>query len=151
MLQVNPCRRLRLQEIKTHPWLSKQLPIYATVPTFSTMLKEKEFELDHDILSTVRSYGMPSLQNVMDEDRISKVIKRRTDDSFVTAYQLLKDEKDRRNQLQQAAQMNMEYAVFEPLQNKIKFRNCFEQRDYLFGCTFQRTARMVIEVVFQIL
>jgi hypothetical protein len=38
---------------------------------------------------------MKSLDNV-DEERIRKVIKRRMDDSFVTAYELLKDEKDRK-------------------------------------------------------
>jgi hypothetical protein len=38
---------------------------------------------------------MKSLDNV-DEERIRKVIKRRMDDSFVTAYELLKDEEDRK-------------------------------------------------------
>jgi len=43
MLQVHPCRRIRVQGIKTHPWLRKVLPIYARVPTFSTILKDTEF------------------------------------------------------------------------------------------------------------
>jgi len=43
ILQVNPCRRMRVHEIKIHPWLRKDIPIYAKLSTFCTILKEGEF------------------------------------------------------------------------------------------------------------
>jgi hypothetical protein len=38
---------------------------------------------------------MDSLKNINDIDRITKIIKRNMDDSFVTAYGLLKDDQER--------------------------------------------------------
>jgi hypothetical protein len=39
---------------------------------------------------------MESLSTMTDEDRIRRILKGRMDASFVTAYELLKDDKDRK-------------------------------------------------------
>lgn len=39
---------------------------------------------------------MESLSNTTDEDRIRRILRGRMDASFVTAYELLKDDKDRK-------------------------------------------------------
>ena len=52
-----------------------------------------EFTLDEDILNRVKAMNMDSLKNMSDLDRIKKTIKKKMDDSFVTVYELLKDEK----------------------------------------------------------
>jgi hypothetical protein len=91
MLQPNPCKRLRISEIKNHPWLRKKLPIYAKLPYFTDHLTEKEFELDEDVLDQVRELNMESLNQMSDIDRIKKIIKRKMDDSFVTVYELIKN------------------------------------------------------------
>jgi serine/threonine protein kinase len=92
ILRANPLERLRVAEIRRHPWLRKELPIYANLSFFSDALQEREAEVDSDLLETVRGYEMESLKGMDDNERIAKIIKRRMDDSFVTAYELLRDE-----------------------------------------------------------
>lgn len=46
MLQVNPCKRIRISDIKLHPWLSKTIPIYSKISYFSYNIKNINFILD---------------------------------------------------------------------------------------------------------
>jgi hypothetical protein len=97
MLQVNPCKRIKVSDIKIHPWLRKTVPIYAKIAFFSRNLKDMEFALDEEVLDRVKLFNMESLKSISDVERIRKTIKRRMDDSFVTVYELLKDEKEKDN------------------------------------------------------
>lgn len=95
MLQVNPCRRIRVADIKLHPWLRREIPVYARLSFASGVVREEQFSLDLEVLGRVRALNMASLRGVTDIDRISKIIRKRMDDSFVTVYELIKDQKER--------------------------------------------------------
>lgn len=43
MLQVDPCNRIRIYEIKKHPWIQPHLPIYYRIPSSFSYEKEQEF------------------------------------------------------------------------------------------------------------
>lgn len=66
---------------------------------------------------------MPSLRGVTDIERIGKIIQKRMDDSFVKAYDLIKDEKDRHTHYQQQC-LNPNYEppmqIFSKLPNKLR-------------------------------
>lgn len=62
MLRANPTERLRVAEIRRHPWLCKTVPIYSSVSFFSEALEEHEAEVDGELLEEVRGYGMESLK-----------------------------------------------------------------------------------------
>jgi hypothetical protein len=46
MLQVNPCRRIRVADIKLHPWLRREVPVYARLSFASGAVREEQFALD---------------------------------------------------------------------------------------------------------
>lgn len=43
MLQPNPTRRIRIADIKLHPWLRKEVPVYARLSFCSGAYKEPQF------------------------------------------------------------------------------------------------------------
>lgn len=124
MLRVNPCKRIRISEIKLHPWLRREVPLYASLSYFSTVLRDSQFFLDLDVLARVRNMNMESLRNITDVERIGKIIRKRMDDSFVTVYELLKDEKDHANYYKQClkddSNCNPALQIFSTVPNKLK-------------------------------
>jgi hypothetical protein len=66
MITVNPCERLRIKEIKNHPWLRNKIPIYSKLITLAPTALEHAFLLDNSILNQVRSYNMESLKSFHD-------------------------------------------------------------------------------------
>jgi hypothetical protein len=123
MLQTNPTHRIRIADIKLHPWLRKEVPVYARLSFCSGAFREPQFELDLEVLGQVRALNMPSLRGVTDIERIGKIIRKRMDDSFVTVYELIKDEKDKHAHYQQQC-MNPNYEpplqIFSNLPNKLR-------------------------------
>lgn len=107
--------------------------------------------MDLDVLTQVRALDMGSLRGVTDIERIGKIIRKRMDDSFVTAYELIKDEKERREYQQQCLNPNFQppLQIFSSLPNKLR-RTAIsdEQRDYLFGKSFTVGARRLMEAIF---
>jgi hypothetical protein len=93
MIQPDPAKRIKVCDIKTHPWLRKTVEIYAKMPTLGLMVSSMPVEIDQEILDKVRGYNMESLSRNHDEDRIKRILRGRLDASFVTAYELLKDAK----------------------------------------------------------
>ncbi len=93
MIQPNPTKRIKVHDIKVHPWLRKSLPIYAKLPTLVPNVPIRPAEIDMAILAKVKGYGMESLSRNIDEERIKRILRGRLDASFVTAYELLKDSK----------------------------------------------------------
>jgi hypothetical protein len=154
MLQPNPCRRIRIADIKLHPWLRKEVPVYARLSFCSGAYSEPQFALDLDVLAQVRALDMGSLRGVTDIERIGKIIRKRMDDSFVTAYELIKDEKERHEHYQQQC-LNPNFEprlqIFSNLPNKLR-RTAIddEQRDYLFGKSFTVGARRLMEATFAV-
>lgn len=43
MLQVDPCKRIKIAEIKNHPWLKSEIPIYNKITNSFSLEKEEEF------------------------------------------------------------------------------------------------------------
>jgi hypothetical protein len=61
---------------------------------------------------------MDSLRNLHDEERIRKVLQRRMDDSFVIAYELLRDEQES-GRLAELAKEDNRFTIFEPILNRL--------------------------------
>jgi serine/threonine protein kinase len=57
MIQANPSQRIRISEIKTHPWMRREIPLYNRVASFGTIPSDKGPDIDEE----VRSYNMESL------------------------------------------------------------------------------------------
>ena len=62
---------MKIRDIKLHPWVRKTIPIYAKLPSLSPPSSGRGEDIDEAVLEKVR----------------------RIDASFVTAYELLRDEK----------------------------------------------------------
>lgn len=93
MLQVNPYHRIRMHDVLNHPWMRHSIPIYVYLPSFIHPSRDEPFEVDPEIYQKVK--GMNFLLDANDE-KIKKSIKQRDDESFVITYELLKDQKFRK-------------------------------------------------------
>lgn len=93
MIHPIPQSRIKIRDIKLHPWVRKTIPIYAKLPSLSPPSSGRGEDIDEAVLEKVRSYNMESLRNNNNEDRIKRILRGRIDASFVTAYELLRDEK----------------------------------------------------------
>ena len=67
MITAHPCERLKIKDIKNHPWLRKTIPIYSRLISLAPTAPQFTFELDEEVLEKVRSYNMDSLKNFHDE------------------------------------------------------------------------------------
>jgi serine/threonine protein kinase len=140
MLQANPCRRLRIADIKLHPWLRQTVPVYARLPYFSHALTEVRSSLDLQVLAQLRTLGMESLKNAGDEERIGKIIRKRMDDSFVAVYELIKDEKERNLQLCPLKD-SPGLQIFHRVPNKLKRPTLEDEQQFVYGHAFALSAR----------
>lgn len=94
MIRPNPSSRIKIRDIKMHPWLRTTIPLYAKLPTLGLAVAGRPVEVDDNVLDIVKGYQMESLKNNHDEDRIKRILRARLDASFVTAYELLKDKEE---------------------------------------------------------
>lgn len=104
MLQVDPRNRIKITEIKTHPWITFHLPIYEKITDQFLIEKSHEPVLDEGIFQRIRRMNINFCQ--FPEETIKKSIIKREDHSFVIAYELLKTDHDRKVYVQEQANMN---------------------------------------------
>lgn len=92
MLSVDPIKRIKLQEIRVHPWvLTYTHPKDMIFESLSIELLEKMNEVDEDILKQILkfkfNFGGQSIEGII------QAIKENKGDDYVVAYNLLKSEK----------------------------------------------------------
>ncbi len=95
MIQRNPLRRIQIREIKLHPWLRKTSPLYSSCSALIPISEVKIDNFDEQLIDEICTYSMNSLRNNHDKDRIKRILRAKLDASFVTAYELLKDSKEK--------------------------------------------------------
>ena len=94
MLEVDPCLRITIPEIKAHPWMRSRIPLYMRIPDQFIIERECEPEIDEEVLQRMKMLDLTF--HDYSEDKIRKSILKRDDESFAIAYELLKSEKDRK-------------------------------------------------------
>ena len=58
MLQVNPAKRITVNEIKNHPWIREKVPLYAHVPSAYTVQQDPPFRPNKEAITTVMNYKL---------------------------------------------------------------------------------------------
>jgi hypothetical protein len=58
MIRADPLSRIRLREVKMHPWLRKTVPLYVRAPSFGVVEVHKREEVDQEVLEVVKRYDM---------------------------------------------------------------------------------------------
>ena len=97
MFVVDTSKRITMDRIKTHPWVREHLPIYASIASSYQFNYHKIFRPDEGILEEVISHKY-TLPQTNQKELMIKAIKRREYLSFVVAYRLLEDERNRKAQ-----------------------------------------------------
>ena len=83
-----------------------------------------------------------------------KSIKKRDDESFVIAYELLKDEKDRKLFAEDSIneiENEIKNSIFEQVENTIMAVDNLNPKSYIYGKSYDKPAKPLVEVVLQVL
>lgn len=92
MLSVNPLRRIKLGEIRQHPWVLANIqPKDKLIEAASIDIFEKINAIDEEILKKILSFKF--CFNNLDLNGVLEAIKANRNEDFVVAYNLLKNEK----------------------------------------------------------
>jgi hypothetical protein len=85
MLQVDPYRRIRIHEIRNHPWIRPYLPLYARLVPILDPERNDGREIDREAFEQIKgfTYATPLTKT---DSKIRRAIRKRQDDSFVVAY-----------------------------------------------------------------
>lgn len=95
---------------------------------------------------------MESLSSTTDEDRIRRILKGRMDASFVTAYELLKDEKDRKQAevVKSSREIDEARVIVEEVVNRLEKGEAIDVNDhYVYGRGYSKAPRIVIDRVIE--
>jgi serine/threonine protein kinase len=152
MLQVDPYRRIRIHEIMTHPWVRSKVPLYARVPRCYALEKEDNFEIDEEVYGRVRKMGFANLTDANDE-RIKKSIKKRDDESFVITYELLKDQKERRVNVNDflQSQYSCPNLIVTEIDNVLSPPPANARSDFQYGRRISKPVKILTEIIIQAL
>lgn len=151
MLQVDPYKRIRIHEIITHPWIRSKVPLYARVPRSYALEKEENFEIDEEVFGRVKRMGFANLQGEANDERIKKSIKKRDDESFVITYELLKDQKERRDNAQEllSNQYSCPNLIVSEIDNTLSPRPAAARSDFLYGRRINKPVKILTEIIIQ--
>jgi hypothetical protein len=58
MLQVDPRRRISIPDIKSHPWMRSEVPIYMKLTNPLVIYKDDEPEIDEQILNQIKGLNL---------------------------------------------------------------------------------------------
>lgn len=95
ILNTDPLRRIRLSEIREHPWVLANMSYRDMVmEEWVIHLLPKDSEIDEDILKELMACKFP--MTGQNKERIVEAILRKDSDDFVVAYWLKRDEKYRK-------------------------------------------------------
>ncbi len=89
------------------------------------------------------------------EEKVIKSIKKREDESFVIAYELLKDEKDRKQFAEEKNNFKEDenvVAIFEQVENIITpITPGKEEKSYVYGKVYEKQSKPLAETILQVL
>lgn len=96
ILNTDPIKRIKLFEIKQHPWVLNNLqPRDWQTDTWSKDLLPKATEVDEEVLVEIMKHNFAFKGKTMEQ--VVAAIRQNTNDDFVVAYNLKRDEKYKEN------------------------------------------------------
>ncbi len=95
IFQTDPMRRIKIKDIKLHPWMREVYPLTINIFGYNNSEKTKD-AIDMGVLRKLMNMSDINFHG-FSEDKVIDAIKRKKDYSFVIAYNMLLDSSKKQN------------------------------------------------------